>query len=333
MVFTKHSRFSAGTSSISVMGDVQNVGDSVFVASGGAREATVKALERLGPRIVGNRILIKPNLASRVRDMGKNTSVDVVEGVVDYFHGKGDLIVAEGCCGSTNLKPDSTYELFEYAFYTKLEDEYGVRLLDLNADRFERVKLHDKVLGVARTVLEADYVVTVPVLETHVYTTVSACVKNLMGCLEPVPAEGCETATKWGIHSELYDCDPSSLTDYLVALGKFEWRLIELYRVVSPKLGVIDAVVASEGDAPVHGTPVHMGMVIASENPVSCDAVAAYLMGVDLADVGFLRIANEQGLGEIDVGKIRTNVDLEPLVRRFQLPATIEHLRRSRVDC
>ena len=80
MIFTKYSQFSTGTSSISVMGDVQNVEDSVVVASGGAREATVKALERLGPRVVGDRILIKPNLASRVRDMGKNTSVDVVEG-------------------------------------------------------------------------------------------------------------------------------------------------------------------------------------------------------------------------------------------------------------
>ena len=230
------------------MGDVQNVGNLVVLTSGGAREATVKTLERLGPRFVGDKILVKPNLASRVRDMGKNTSVDVVEGIVEYFRDKGELIIAEGCCGSTNLKPDSTYELFEYAFYTELEDEYGVRLFDLNADRFERVKLHDKVLGVARTVLEADYVITVPVLETHVYTTISACVKNLMGCLEPRPAEGCETATKWEIHSELYDCDPSSLTDYLMALGKFERRLIELYEVISPKLGVIDAIVASEGE-------------------------------------------------------------------------------------
>lgn len=305
------------------------MGNLVVVASGGAKEATVKALERLGPRVVGDEILIKPNLASRVRDMGKNTSVDVVEGVVEYFHGRGDLVIAEGCCGSTNLKPCSTYELFEYSYYTKLEDKYGVRLLDLNEDWFERVKLHDKVLGVARTVLEADYVVTVPVLETHVYTTISACVKNLMGCLEPVPAEGCETATKWKIHSELFDCDPSNLAEYLAALGKFERRLIELYRVISPKLGVIDAIVASEGDAPVHGTPLHMGMVMASENPVSCDAVAAYLMGVDPADVSFLRIAYEQGLGEIDVGKIQTNKDLAPLVRRFRLPATIKYLKRE----
>lgn len=289
-------------------------------------------MEGLGPRVVGDEILIKPNLASRVRDMGKNTSVDVVEGVVEYFHGRGDLVIAEGCCGSTNLKPSSTYEMFEHSYYTKLEDEYGVRLLDLNEDRFERVKLYDKLLGVARTVLEADYIVTVPVLETHVYTTISACVKNLMGCLEPVPAEGCETTTKWEIHSELYDCDPSNITEYFAALGKFERRLIELYRVISPKLGVIDAIVASEGDAPVHGTPLHMGMVMASENPVSCDAVAAYLMGVDPDDVGFLRIANEQGLGEIDINKIQTNVDLRPLVRRFRLPAMIEHLRRSSVD-
>jgi len=54
-------------------------------------------------------------------------------------------------------------------------------------------------------------------------------------------------------------------------------------------------------------------------------------MGIDPAEVGFLRIANEQKLGEIDVGNIQTNVDLRPLVRRFRLPSTIEHLKMSHV--
>jgi len=283
----------------------------------------------LRPKATGSKILVKPNLASHVKDRGENTDVGVVEGIVEYFQGKGDITIAEGCCGASHLAPASTYRLFEFAGYSKLEKKYKAKLLDLNSDVFEKVKLHDRVLGVAKAVLETDYLVTAPALKTHEFTTISACVKNLMGCLEPKPTEGHETATKWEIHAELVEADLSEdPSKYLSALAKFEHRLIDLYKRLSPKLGVIDAIIASEGDAPVHGTPVHMGLVLASESPVSCDAVAAYLMGIDPRSVGHLKLAKNQGLGEIDIEQIETNVDLQRYRKKLKLPSSIVHLHR-----
>jgi len=304
------------------------MGSYVVVARGKAREATIRALKRLNPKVTGSKILIKPNLASRVKDRGENTDVKVVEGIVEYLYGKGDITIAEGCCGASRLTPDSTYRLFEFTGYSKLENRYGVRLFDLNTDVFERVRLYDKVLGVARTVFDTDYLVTVPVLKTHEFTTISACVKNLMGCLEPKLAAGCETATKWEIHAELSEADSSDLSKYRSALAKFEHRLVDLYKKLSPKLGVIDAVTASEGDAPVQGTPVHMGLVLASENPIGCDAVAAYLMGIDPNTVGHLQMARSEHLGEIDAKKIETNEDLRRYRRKFRLPPSVVRLHR-----
>jgi len=284
----------------------------------------------LRPRVTGSKILVKPNLASHVKDKGENTDVRVVEGVVEYLQNKGDVTIAEGCCGASRLTPDSTYRLFEFAGYSKLERRYGVKLFDLNTDVVERVKLHDKTFGVAKAVLDTDYLVTAPALKTHEYTTISACIKNLMGCLEPRPAHGHETATKWEIHAELSEADLSEdLSNYLSALTKFERRLVSLYKKLSPKLGVIDAITASEGDAPIHGTPVHMGLVLVSETPISCDAVAAYLMGIDPRAVGHLQLAKNQRLGEIDIKKIETNVDLQRYRKKFKLPSSIVHLDRS----
>jgi len=283
----------------------------------------------LRPKVTGSKILVKPNLASYVKDKGENTDARVVEGIVKYFQGKRDITIAEGCCGASRLAPASTYRLFEFAGYSKLEKKYKAKLLDLNSDLFEKVKLHDRVLGVAKTVLDAHYLVTAPALKTHEFTTISACVKNLMGCLEPKPAEGHETATKWEIHAELSEADlPEDPSKYLSELARFEHRLIDLYRRLSPKLGVIDAITASEGDAPVHGAPVHMGLVLASESPVSCDAVAAHLMGIDPRAVGHLQLAKSQGLGEIDVEEIETNVNLQPYRRKFKLPSSITRLHR-----
>ena len=306
------------------------MGSYVAVARGKAKDATIEALKRLRPKLTGSKILVKPNLASYVRDKGENTDIRVVEGIVEYFHDKGNVTIAEGCCGSLGLKPRSTKRLFEFAGYSRLEQKYGVKLFDLNTDVFERVKVYDRMLGVAKAVLDADYLVTAPALKTHEYTTISACVKNLMGCLEPRPAHGHETATKWKIHAELSEADLSEdLSQYRSALGKFEHRLIDLYMKLSPKLGVIDAITASEGDAPTHGTPVHMGLVLASENPISCDAVAAYLMGVDPNTVGHLRLAKNQHLGEINIEEIETNVDLRRHKKKFKLPSSVVHLRKS----
>jgi len=304
----------------------------VVVTSGKAREATIEALERLNPKVTGSNILMKPNLASYVRDKGENTDFRVVEGIVEYFQDKGDITIAEGCCGSTRLMPDSTYKLFEFAGYFKLESKYGVKLFDLNTDIFEKVKLYDKVFGVAKRALDADYLITVPALKTHEFTTISACVKNLMGCLEPKPTPSHETATKWEIHAELSECDFSVLPEYWSALSKFERRLIALYEELSPKLGVIDAIVASEGDAPIRGTPIHIGLILASENPISCDAVVAYLMGINPNKVGYLQIAKKQNLGEIYMKDIETNVDPQLYKKKLRLPSSINYLYKNRIS-
>jgi uncharacterized protein (DUF362 family) len=295
----------------------------VAVAHGRAKESTIRALKALNLKVVGPKIVLKPNLASLVRDRGENTDVSVVEGVIEYLQSKGEITIAEGCCGASSSGLCSTYELFEFAGYTRLEDKYGVRLLDLNTDAFERVKILGVELGVAKTALSADYLVTVPVLKTHVFTTISACVKNMMGCLEPEPSPGHETATKWKIHHELSECDSSDFTECLFALRTFERRLIELYSRLAPKLGVIDAIVASEGDAPIDGTPVRLDTVLASENSVSCDAMAAYLIGVDPNTVGFLRIAKKRRLGEIDPAHMEANMDLDPYMRKLRLPSNM----------
>jgi len=314
-----------------VFGLFPNMKGYVVVTSGKPKEATIKALKKLNPKVTDANILVKPNLASYVKDKGENTDARVVEGTVEYFQDKGDVTVAEGCCGSTGLKPDSTERLFEFAGYSKLEDKYRVELLDLNMDSFEKVKLYDKVFGIAKTALNADYLISVPVLKTHEFTTISACIKNLMGCLEPKPTPDHETATKWEIHTELSQCNFSDLPEYWSALSKFEHRLISLYRRLSPKLGIIDAIIASEGDAPIRGTPVHMGLVLASENPVSCDAVAAHLMGINLNTIGYLQLAKKQNLGEIEVKKIETNANLQRYRRQFKLPSFIDRLYKNQI--
>lgn len=99
----------------------------VVVARGKAKEAIAKVLRKLNPKVTGSKILIKPNLASYVRDRGENIEARVVEGIVECFHGKADVAIAEGCCGSTRLKLRSTQRLLEFSGYSMLEQRCVVR--------------------------------------------------------------------------------------------------------------------------------------------------------------------------------------------------------------
>jgi len=103
------------------------MGSYVAVARGKAKDATIEALKRLRPKLTGSKILVKPNLASYVRDRGENIEARVVEGIVECFHGKADVAIAEGCCGSTRLKLRSTQRLLEFSGYSMLEQRCVVR--------------------------------------------------------------------------------------------------------------------------------------------------------------------------------------------------------------
>ena len=67
---------------------------------------------------------------------------------------------------------------------------------------------------------------------------------------------------------------------------------------------MIEGIVGRDGTAFQHGKNIQTNLVIAGKNVVSVDAVGSYLMGFEPAGIGYLKIAAERGLGEIDVEKI-----------------------------
>lgn len=310
----------------------------VVITEGKAKKATLNALKTLSPTL-DSKIVIKPNLVYDEKNNGVTTNVEVVEGIIEHFKNSNDIIIAEGSCECDTL------ELFNKFGYSKLVDKYDIKLIDLNKDSFQKFKLYDKDIEIAKSVLGVN-LISVPVLKTHEYTTMSACIKNLMGCLKQ--KKRCDVtydSTKESIHIELSALQDARedelnskervffpkerLPEYWSALEKFEHRLVALYRTIQPKLGVIDSIVASEGNAPISGSPVNRNLIFASENPVNCDAVAAYTMGINPTTIGYLQVAKEQKLGEINTDHIKTNVDLQQHVRKFKLPPFVDYLYKN----
>jgi ferredoxin len=105
-------------------------------------------------------------------------------------------------------------------------------------------------------------------------------------------------------------------------LEGFSRMLADLNGLVRSSLVVMDAIRGMEGNGPRAGTPVDVGLLIVSDDPVAVDAVACRVAGIDPARVPLLAMAEEAGVGRAAPGRIELRGDpVEGLApRRFVLP-------------
>ncbi len=206
---------------------------------------------------------------------------------------------------------------------------------------------HNKYL-VARSVLDADVVISVPKMKTHGKAGITCALKNNVGInghKDWLPhhrdgsreeggdeyehrswrkraiaaiADKADRATTTVAKRALYYATQAlrrtarfvPLKDTFVE-GMWHgndtvWRMcLDLNRVLmhadregrlvpgSPRrwLGVLDGIVAGEGDGPMHPRSKAAGLLVAGWNPVAIDVVSAHLMGFDPGKIPLLREA------------------------------------------
>jgi uncharacterized protein (DUF362 family) len=152
-------------------------------------------------------------------------------------------------------------------------------------------------------VIEADYVINIPVLKTHRGTLISGCLKNIgIGCA--VREE------KKRIHR----------------LG-LDRGIVDVYSLVKPGFHIVDAIVALEGDGPNFppGKPKPVNLVIAGKDGVAVDVICCKIMGIDPERVEHLRLAYQKGLGKMELDEIEiAGLKLEDVVSDFELPSTFQ---------
>ncbi len=86
------------------------------------------------------------------------------------------------------------------------------------------------------------------------------------------------------------------------------WLNYNMYLVaqkVRPQFTVLDGLVGMEGNGPIKGTAVEHGVALAGPDVLAVDSIGAELMGVDIADIGYLNYCAEAGLGKIERSKIK----------------------------
>ncbi len=182
----------------------------------------------------------------------------------------------------------------------------GATLANLNHDEPVVYHLPDseffKEISIAKTVIDKDnYLINVPKMKTHNLAVTTLCMKNLMGTLTPPHKRHlCSFPQEFGNRYNEITSNGIELREEVLCK-----RLSDLSTVLKPDLNIIEGIIGRDGTAFKHGKNIQTNLVVGGKNTTMVDAVASYLMGFEPSGIGYLKIANQQGLGVIDIEKIK----------------------------
>ncbi|MCX7966395.1 MAG: DUF362 domain-containing protein [Syntrophorhabdaceae bacterium] len=232
----------------------------------------------------GDMVVIKPNLVSDhgIKDGtykgGIVTDVRVIKAITEtLLPVAGKIIIAEG----SSINRSATTKMFELYGYNRLKDidPAKIDLVDLNSDDLveKKVPFGKRMTkrSIPVTLDRADAIINVPVMKIHFAAIVSLAVKSLQGAVPPL---------------EKY------MTHYF---GLWQ-NLVNIHRIIKPKLTIIDGLIGQEDFGPVSGSPKEMNVLIAGTNPVAIDAVAMRVMGIEPLSSPPVFFAYIQGLGPVE---------------------------------
>lgn len=115
---------------------------------------------------------------------------------------------------------------------------------------------------------------------------------------------------------------------YLRSVEAMNRNLVALSRLAKPHVSVVDGFVAMHREGPRHGTPIKLGVVVAGTDAVAVDAVASAVMGFDPLRIGYLKYAQDAGLGVADLGRIAIVGDPLASVARRCVPHSNDAIQR-----
>lgn len=113
-------------------------------------------------------------------------------------------------------------------------------------------------MTLAKGVHEAEGIVTLAKLKTHALTGMTGAVKNQFGVIP-------------GLRKAKMHVSYQELDNFALMLG-------DINNYLKPRLAVLDAVVAMEGNGPKNGSPRKVGLILVSTDLLAVDLAGAYLM-------------------------------------------------------
>lgn len=197
-----------------------------------------------------------------------------------------------------------TLEIMQLLGIKRAVEEAGGEVIGVEDTEKKEVTIQGGIalhrVNYPRVVLDADCFINIPAMKTHTMTLVTLSIKNLQGLLD-------EKGRYFSHRDDLFQ------------------HMVDISKIRKPDLVLLDGLLAMEGmGAGEAGTPVEMGIIMASTDTVALDAIASMCMGIDNPTiVSTTRLAAHDGLGTASPFLIEVvGTPVAEVRKKFQLPLT-----------
>ena len=256
--------------------------------------------------VLGKSALLKPNL---VEDLPGpvNTNANIIGAAARCFLrlGASRVVVGEG----PGHQRDTELVVQAASLKPHLADR-RIDFVDLNRDELARVKLKADYSGLGelwlpRTVLDSDFIVSMPKVKTHHWAGITLSLKNMFGIVPGMKYGWPKNLLHWhGIHECILDICATVPIHFVIA----------------------DGITAMEGNGPLQGTARDLGKIVLADDPIAADAACARLMGLDPLRVQHLSDGG-RFLGNLNANRITMLGErVEPPARPFSVLPDFEYL-------
>lgn len=251
------------------------------------KDALRKSLELIGglKSVVkrGDKVLLKGNIGTPSPPEQASTTHPVLIKVIIQLVREVDGIPI---FGDSPIIERITDETFEISGHAKVAYEEGLKVIAFNS--FEKIEIPKgkqiKEVYFSKDVLNADVVISMPKLKTHILTYYTGAIKNMFGALQK--------KSRMNIHKSFTKVMP------------FSEAIVDVFTIRKPDLAIMDGVLAMEDLGPSHGQAKEAGVIISSTDSVALDSVAASIIGYNPMDIPTIKDAYMRDLGKGNLEEI-----------------------------
>ncbi|WP_013321916.1 DUF362 domain-containing protein [Gloeothece verrucosa] len=240
------------------------------------RASVEKLLEPLGGIQAyvknGDRVLLKPNLLTGSYPQNECTTRK------ELVYCVAQLVIEAGGQPFLGDSPafGSAKGVAAANGYLPLIEALNLPIVEFHGKPYPTESENFNHLRLSKEAMEADVIINLPKVKSHVQLTLTLGVKNLFGC---VPGK-----MKAWWH---FEAGKDS--------SRFAEMLVETAKAINPDLTIIDGIIGHQGNGPSKGEPRPLGILGASSDVFALDRVMVEVLGVAPSQVPTLAAQRRLG--------------------------------------
>ncbi len=277
--------------------------EDMYLINKSIRECLEKVNFSEKPIKSGESVVIKVNIVGPYKpEKAACTHPEIVRAAVEELKSLGAKVtIAEDCYDD------------EAPFISGILDianETGVEFVNLRDRPYREIIVGDKTYNYYEDILNADHLVLIPKLKTHVLTNYSGAIKLMYGSI----------IKKQRVAFHKY-------TDSM----QFAEILVDIFSIKIPSLAIMDGIISMDGAGPTHGTPNNSGMLLVSNDAVLLDFYASKLMKYQPFEIDMIDAAFKRGLALSPLEDVNVfGDDIKAFDHKFNLIPVFKGLMKQR---